>query len=82
MRIEEENGRRFVRGAHYVLCWFRGRVPDTTEPRPGRWTPAGTGLEDLTFNPGEPPMMVSVKLLGGCGWHGLVVNGDASVLDE
>lgn len=72
-----ELGRR--EGAHSVICWFRGRVPDTVTPGPGRWTPSGTGLDDLTFVPGDPPMAVSVLLTGpGCGWHGFVTGGHAS----
>ena len=71
-------GRRFVIGAHHVICWFTGRVPDDLDPKPGRWTPAGTGLDDLTFVPGEPPRAISVLLTGpGCGWHGFVRNGEA-----
>lgn len=72
-----ELGRRA--GAHSVICWFRGRVPDNVTPGPGRWTPSGTGLDDLTFVAGEPPMAVSVLLTGpGCGWHGFVIGGTAS----
>jgi hypothetical protein len=66
-------------GTHSVICWFRGRgVPDDLDPRPGRWTPAGTGLDDLTFVPGDPPMAVSVLLAAGCGWHGFVRDGEAT----
>lgn len=76
----EEDGERGFRGAHYVMCWFRHRpnVPDDLEPGPGRWTPQGTGIYDLTFVPGNPPMACSVLLTGGCGWHGFVSNGDAT----
>lgn len=62
---------------HQVICWFVGKVPDTASPGPGRWTPSGTGLADLTFVPGKPARAVSVLLNGGCGWHGFVRNGDA-----
>lgn len=68
--------RRSVKGAHYVLCWFAGRgVPDHVDPKPGRWHPSGTGLDDLTFT---GPGAASVLLTTGCGWHGFVKNGDAS----
>lgn len=70
----EEGGRRFVVGVHYVLCWFVGRVPDDVNPRPGRWNPSGTGLDDLTF---VGPGAVSVLLTSGCGWHGHVEQGSA-----
>lgn len=70
-----ENGG--VVGTHAVLCWFVGRVPDDVDPKPGRWTPAGTGLSDLTFVP-SPGRSPSVLLTAGCGWHGFVTNGDAA----
>lgn len=68
-------------GTHHVLCWFAGRgVPDSLTLGPGRWTPSGTGLDDLTFVPGSPPRPCSVHLAGpGCGWHGYVVNGEATL---
>lgn len=65
-------------GAHSIICWFRGKVPDDVSPKPGRWTPSGTGIDDLTFVPGDPPMACSVLLTAGCAWHGFVVNGDAT----
>ena len=73
--VSEEDGRRFVVGAHYVLCWFVGRVPDDFDPKPGRWHPSGTGLDDLRF---VGPGAASVLLTSGCGWHGFVRNGDAT----
>jgi hypothetical protein len=68
--VEEENGERFVRGVHYVLCWFPN-APSNRQPLP-RWTPSGTGLHDLTLQP-------SIQILGdeGCKWHGFVTNGNA-----
>lgn len=65
-------------GTHSVICWFEGKVPDTTSPGPGRWTPAGSGLDDLTFVPSSTHPAVSVQLSGGCNWHGYVVAGDAT----
>lgn len=64
-------------GTHRVICWFVGRVSDDVKPGPGRWTPSGTGLADLTFVP-SPGRTQSVLLTGGCGWHGFVVDGAAS----
>jgi hypothetical protein len=76
----EENGRRFFRGAHSVICWFVGKVPDDHNPKPGRWTPSGTGIDDLTFVPGNPERAVSVLLTGpGCGWHGHIRSGEATL---
>ena len=62
-------------GTESILCYFNGRgVPPEMTPGPGRWNPAGSGLHDLTF---VPPGAVSVKLNGGCNWHGFIVNGHA-----
>lgn len=61
-------------GTHSVICWFVGKVPDDRVPKPGRWNPQGTGIDDLTF---VPPGATSVLLTAGCGWHGFVTNGSA-----
>lgn len=50
-----------------VIAWFRGRVPEHVEPGPGRWTPSGHGLADLTLEP---------SLWFG-DWHGYVKDGVA-----
>jgi hypothetical protein len=63
-------------GTHGVICWWVG-VPDGIDPKPGRWTPQGTGLDDLTFVPSAGRSQ-SVALLSGCKWHGFVSNGDAT----
>jgi hypothetical protein len=63
-------------GTHVVLCWFRDRgVPDSASPGPGRWSPTGTGIDDLSFVGSG----CSVDLRGGsgCQWHGFVINGSA-----
>jgi len=64
-------------GTHSVVCWFANRgVPDDQNPKPGRWVPAGTGLDDLTFtNPGA----ASVQLMTGCQWHGFIRDGRATL---
>ena len=64
-------------GTHAVICWFVGRVPDDVDPKPGRWTPTGTDLSDLSFVP-SAGRSHSVLLTGGCRWHGFVTAGDAS----
>jgi hypothetical protein len=72
----ENNGKART---HSVICWFAGRgVPDEMSPGPGRWTPSGTSIDDLTFVPGDPARSVSVKLNGGCDWHGFVKDGEAA----
>lgn len=64
-------------GTHSVICWFEGKVADDVSPKPGRWKPQGTGIDDLSFVPG---MRSNSVLLtgGGCQWHGFVTNGDAT----
>lgn len=68
-------------GTHRVVCWSRSRgVPEHAQPRPGRWSMYGAGLHDLTLNGDADENgggARSVLLLGGCGWHGFVTNGDA-----
>ena len=83
--VVEEDGRRFVRGAHSVICWFRNprgaeRVPDDADPKPGRWwvSATSTGLDDLTFEHGEPSIAKSILLTSGCQWHGFIDNGEAA----
>ncbi len=66
-------------GTHAVICWSRSRgVPDDATPGPGRWRLDGTGLHDLTLNADLPSGARSVLLIGGCGWHGFVTNGEAA----
>lgn len=65
-----------AKGTHSVLCWFEDKVPDDLAPGPGRWNPTGSGFEDLSFVPGKKSN--SVLLLGACGWHGFIQNGDAT----
>lgn len=59
-------------GTHHMMCWFSKRgVPNHVTPKPGRWDVSGTGLEDLTLSP-------SVLIIGGCGWHGFITNGEVT----
>jgi hypothetical protein len=61
-------------GVHHILCWFRDRgVPAIMTPGPGRWTPSGTGIDDITFVIGSPPMLYSVQ--ADC--HFYIKNGQA-----
>jgi len=62
-------------GTHLVICWFSG-VPQKIDPRPGRWNPEGTSIDDITF---VGPGAASVKLTGGCNWHGFIKNGCATL---
>lgn len=59
-------------GTHGVICWFDGRyVPPHVQPGPGRWAASGTDYSDLTLQP-------SVRLVGGCNWHGHVTRGQVT----
>lgn len=62
-------------GTHGCICWFKGRVPDSQIPGPGRWNPQGTSIDDLSL---VPPGMCSVQLNGGCNAHFNVTNGQIS----
>lgn len=81
--LAEAHGIRFLcpicveTSGHGVVCWFEGKVPDGVTPGPGRWTPKGTGIDDLSFVPGRQSH--SVQLLGGCRWHGHVIDGHATL---
>ncbi len=65
---------------HQVLCWFKDRgVPDSAEPGPGRWTPTGTSIKDLTLSPSvnldtKTPEFYQ-QYPNTCRWHGWVANG-------
>ena len=76
----ETNGRKYIIGAHYIICWFLNpkgaeQVPDDVDPKPGRWNAEGTCIDYLSF---VGPQAASVFLQSGCGWHGFVKNGDAT----
>ena len=65
-------------GGHSILAWFKGKVPDDASPGPGRWTPIGTSLEDLTLTPSiNLDTEEMAKYADACKWHGYVTNGDA-----
>lgn len=75
----------FAKGAHRVICWFRNPrgaepVPASAEPGPGRWwVESGDWINNITFGHGDPPIPKSIKLEGGCNWHGFIVNGAATL---
>ncbi len=59
---------------HYILAWFKDKgIPDSMTPGPGRWTPSGTGISDLTLT----PSIDLSKGTGDCMWHGHVTRGEA-----
>ncbi len=64
----EKGGRK---GTHMVICWGP-EVPQTMEPRPGRWRMDGSCYDDLTLIAGSS----SVLLLGGCRAHFFIRNGN------
>lgn len=61
-------------GVHAVICW-RPRVPQTTNPIPGRWEFQGTGFEDLTLQAGSSSILLMPP---SCGWHGFIRNGEVT----
>lgn len=58
-------------GTHSVICW-RPRVPQTMEPKPGRWEFQGRTYADLTLVAGSS----SVLLTSGCRAHFFVNGGE------
>lgn len=80
-----EDGRNFVVGAHYVLCWFSNprnasTVPADVFPGPGRWSFTGDLIDAVTLSP-SVNLDVHTDHNGDphpCRWHGFVLNGDAT----
>lgn len=60
-------------GTHSVICWSPS-VPAHIRPLPGRWELKGAGFHDLSLVAGSS----SVKLGGGCNWHGFITNGEVT----
>jgi hypothetical protein len=64
-------------GTHWCEVSFEGRGvkpaqgSHTDKGLPSRWTVSGTSLANLTLMP-------SIKLEGGCAWHGYITNGGIS----
>ncbi len=58
-------------GVHSVKCWAPS-VPQTTFPRPGRWSMQGTGYGDLTLVANSS----SVWLMSGCRAHFFIEHGE------
>lgn len=58
------------RGTHSIICW-QPKVPQTIEPKPGRWSLVGTGLDDLTLVAASS----SILLTSGCQAHFFIRNG-------
>jgi hypothetical protein len=66
----ERNGAAI--GTSCVLLWFRGRVPDSATPGPGRWDLINPDFEHFEISP-------SVDLTAGGQypgeWHGWIKDG-------
>jgi hypothetical protein len=58
-------------GTHMIICW-RPNVPQTINPKPGRWEFLGTGYDDLELRAGSS----SILLTGGCNAHFFIKNGE------
>lgn len=61
-------------GTHQIICW-NPSVPQTVEPKPGRWEMRGTGYGDLSLVAGSS----SVLLTSGCQAHFFVTTGEIRV---
>lgn len=59
-------------GTHSVICW-RPCVPQTEDPKPGRWEFEGTGLADLTLVAGSSSVLLTGE---GCHAHFFVRAGE------
>ena len=82
-RIEEAQGLKFlcpkcsvlggdgVRRGHIIICWAP-EIPQTVNPKPGRWRLVGTGYGDLSLVAGSS----SIQLPPPCSWHGYVTAGE------
>lgn len=57
-------------GVHSILC-HQPHVPNTKQPRPGRWFFEGSGLQDLTLRNASS----SIFLQGDCKAHFWITNG-------
>ncbi|KKL82563.1 hypothetical protein LCGC14_1983510 [marine sediment metagenome] len=67
-------------GTHSVICWSRSAgTPEHATPLPGRWRLEGTCLKDLTLGTDVGCGSRSVKLTSGCGWHGHITDGEATL---
>lgn len=79
--VEEEDGRRFVRGVHYLpYLAFRNprRLPTVALQVNGHtgWWIEGTSLDDLTFAHGEPSQPKSIGIgAGNSHAHFFITNG-------
>ena len=61
-------------GVHSIICW-EPNVPQSMNPKPGRWYLNGTGYNDLTL---KGLTSDSVLLTGdeGCKAHFFITNGE------
>lgn len=59
-------------GTHHVHMPFANRGVDPAKHQ-HQWNAEGTGIEDLTTTP-------SYLIIGGCGWHGYLTNGEATII--
>jgi hypothetical protein len=69
-------------GTHQVLCW-QPHVPQSRDPKPGRWRLVGTGYADLTLVAGSSSiLLMSWCVRPGCpNWHGWPEGGGPPCAD-
>jgi|SRR5580693_4926360 hypothetical protein len=59
-------------GTHSIIVPFANRgVPDGYMPSMPRWNAVGATFDTLSLTP-------SILLIGGCGWHGFITNGEVT----
>ncbi len=61
------------KGTHSIVCWAPV-VPQTVDPKPGRWELVGTGFADLTLRAGSSSVLLTDA--AGCRAHFFVTNGE------
>lgn len=59
-------------GTHSSICW-RPHVPQTVNPKPGRWEFRGTGYEDITLYARSSSVFLTTA---PCKAHFHITNGD------
>lgn len=65
-------------GTHQVICWSARRgTPEYAAPGPGRWY--WTTRDFATLSLCGETGTDSIRLRGGCNWHGYVKDGKATL---
>jgi len=60
-------------GTHSIICWDP-TIPQTMEPKPGRWNLVGIDFEDLTLTAGSSSVYLTDP--DGCKAHFFIRHGE------